>query len=94
MAEDITENKIQLVLSQFVRSIQSFDAKYDAAGRALVANDNQQFSNFTTQENQGKKLILSPPVFDATGNRTVEEAVWVVIKHLNLVLIPTVEIMA
>jgi cytochrome c peroxidase len=52
-SEDITENKIQLALSQFVRSIQSFDAKYDA-GRALVANDNQQFPNFTTQENQGK----------------------------------------
>ena len=68
-SEDITENKIQLALSQFVRSIQSFDAKYDA-GRALVANDNQQFSNFTTQENQGKNLFLSPPVFAATGNRT------------------------
>lgn len=68
-SEDITENKIQLALSQFVRSIQSFDAKYDA-GRALVANDNQQFPNFTTQENLGKNLFLSPPVFDATGNRT------------------------
>jgi cytochrome c peroxidase len=30
MALKITENKIQLALSQFVRSIQSFDAKYDA----------------------------------------------------------------
>jgi cytochrome c peroxidase len=68
-SEDITENKIQLALSQFVRSIQSFDAKYDA-GRALVANDNQQFPNFTAQENQGKNLFLTPPVFDATGNRT------------------------
>ncbi|MBB1194383.1 cytochrome-c peroxidase [Flavobacterium sp. SOK18b] len=67
-SEDITENKIQLALSQFVRSIQSFDAKYDA-GRALVANDNQQFPNFTAQENQGKNLFLTPPVFDATGNR-------------------------
>ncbi|OUD35647.1 cytochrome-c peroxidase [Flavobacterium sp. FPG59] len=68
-SEDIAENKIQLALSQFVRSIQSFDAKYDV-GRALVANDNQQFPNFTAQENQGKKLFLTPPVFDATGNRT------------------------
>nr|WP_314838755.1 cytochrome c peroxidase [uncultured Flavobacterium sp.] len=68
-SEDITENKIQLALSQFVRSIQSFDAKYDA-GRTLVANDNQQFPNFTAQENQGKNLFLTPPVFDATGNRT------------------------
>jgi cytochrome c peroxidase len=67
--EEITENKIQLALSQFVRSIQSFDSKYDA-GRALVQNDNQPFTNFTAQENQGKNLFITPPVFDATGNRT------------------------
>lgn len=68
-SETITENKIQLALAQFVRSIQSFDSKYDV-GRALVANDNQPFSNFTAQENQGKNLFLSPPIFDATGSRT------------------------
>jgi len=68
-SEEITENKIQLALAQFVRSIQSFDSKYDI-GRAQVANDGQPFPNFTPQENQGKNLFLSPPVFDATGNRT------------------------
>ncbi len=68
-SEDITENKIQLALGQFIRSIQSFDSKYDS-GRALAANDGQPFSNFTAQENQGKNLFLTPPVFDATGNRT------------------------
>ncbi|WP_338407243.1 cytochrome c peroxidase [uncultured Flavobacterium sp.] len=68
-SEGITENKIQLALAQFVRSIQSFDSKYDA-GRALVTNENQSFANFTAQENQGKNLFLTPPVFDATGNRT------------------------
>ena len=68
-SEEITENKIQLALAQFIRSIQSFDSKYDT-GRAQVANDGQQFPNFTAQENQGKNLFLSPPVFDATGNRT------------------------
>lgn len=67
-SEVITENKIQLALAQFIRSIQSFDSKYDT-GRALVANDNQPFSNFTAQENQGKNLFLTPPVFDATGSR-------------------------
>jgi cytochrome c peroxidase len=66
--EEITETKIQLALAQFVRSIQSFDSKYDA-GRTLATNDNQNFSNFTAQENQGKNLFLTPPVFDATGNR-------------------------
>ena len=68
-SEVITENKIQLALAQFVRSIQSFDSKYDA-GRALVAADNQPFTNFTAQENQGKTLFLAPAVFDAVGNRT------------------------
>ena len=67
--EDITENKIQLALAQFVRSIQSFDSKYDV-GRAQVAADNQPFPNFSNQENQGKQLFLAPPQFDATGSRT------------------------
>lgn len=67
--EEITEAKIQNALAQFIRSIQSFDSKYDA-GRALAANDGQPFTNFTTQENQGKNLFLSPPTFNATGVRT------------------------
>ncbi len=68
-SEEITENKIQLALAQFIRSIQSFDSKYDT-GRALVANDNQPFTNFTAQENQGKNLFITPPVFNASGSRT------------------------
>jgi cytochrome c peroxidase len=56
----ITEMRIQRALSQFVRSIQSFDSKYDI-GRAQVANDNQPFPNFTPQENMGKNLFLAPP---------------------------------
>jgi cytochrome c peroxidase len=67
--DEVTENRIQLALAQFIRSIQSFDSKYDL-GRAQVANDNQPFPNYSAQENQGKLLFLTPPVFDATGNRT------------------------
>ncbi|ANO48911.1 cytochrome-c peroxidase [Flavobacterium columnare] len=67
-SEEITEIKIQLALAQFVKSIQSFDSKYDV-GRALVANDNQTFPNFTAQENIGKTLFLTPSTFDTTGNR-------------------------
>ena len=67
--EEITEAKIQSALAQFIRSIQSFDSKYDA-GRALATNDGQPFSNFTAQENQGKNLFLSPPVFNTNGVRT------------------------
>lgn len=68
-SSEVTEVKIQNALAQFIRSIQSFDSKYDT-GRALEGSDNGPFSNFTVQENQGKNLFLTPPVFDAIGNRT------------------------
>ena len=64
----ITENRIQRALSQFVRSIQSFDAKYDV-GRAQAPNDGAPFPNFTAQENQGKNLFLAPPQFNPQGQR-------------------------
>jgi cytochrome c peroxidase len=55
----IDETRIQDAIAQFVRSIQSFDSKYDA-GR-LAAADNQPFPNFTGSENNGKQLFLGPP---------------------------------
>jgi cytochrome c peroxidase len=54
----IDETRIQNALAQFVRSIQSFDTKYDA-GRAVVP-DGQPFPNFTARENNGKQLFLQP----------------------------------
>lgn len=66
---NVTESRMQTALAQFVRSIQSFDSKYDV-GRAQVANDNQAFPNFTATENQGKTLFLTPPVFNAQSQRT------------------------
>ncbi len=68
-SEEITETKIQFALAQFIRSIQSFDSKYDT-GRASAANDGVPFSNFTAQENQGKNLFLTPPIFNTSGSRT------------------------
>jgi cytochrome c peroxidase len=64
----VTEARLQESLAQFVRSIQSFDSKYDA-GRAAVPNDGVPFPNFTTQENEGKNLFLTPPVFDGNSSR-------------------------
>jgi cytochrome c peroxidase len=52
----ITEARIQNAIAQFVRSIQSFDSKYDQ-GRAVAANNTANFPNFTTQENNGKRLF-------------------------------------
>ena len=66
--KNVSESRLQECLAQFIRSIQSFDAKYDA-GRAAVANDNQNFPNFTAQENTGKNLYLTPPQFNAQGVR-------------------------
>ena len=68
-SEEITETKIQFALAQFIRSIQSFDSKYDT-GRASAPNDGATFTNFTAQENQGKNLFLAPPTFNASGSRT------------------------
>lgn len=64
----VTQDRIQNALAQFIRSIQSFDSKYDA-GRAVAGNDQNPFPNYTAQENQGKQLFLAPPVFDNTGTR-------------------------
>jgi len=54
----ITEERMQDALAQFVRSMQSFDSKYDV-GRAQVGNNNANFPNFTTEENNGKTLYMS-----------------------------------
>ena len=64
----ISEQRMQECLAQFVRSIQSFDSKYDI-GRARANNPNQNFFNFTAAENTGKDLFSRPPTFDQSGNR-------------------------
>ena len=56
----ITQTRMQMALAQFIRSIQSFDSKFDA-GLAGGTPLNQDFANFTAQENQGKSLFLSTP---------------------------------
>jgi cytochrome c peroxidase len=66
--KNVTEPRLQECLSQFVRSIQSFDSKYDT-GRSQVAQEQQPFPNFTQQENMGKNMFLIPPQFDPNGNR-------------------------
>lgn len=64
----VTESRMQRALAQFIRSIQSFDSKYDV-GRAITGNDQAPFPNFTAMENQGKALFLTPPVFNVNGDR-------------------------
>lgn len=66
--KNVTEARLQECLAQFVRSIQSFDSKYDI-GRAQVAQEQQAFPNFSQEENMGKNMFLTPPQFDANGVR-------------------------
>lgn len=63
----ITEERIQKALAQFVRSIQSFDSKFDVGLTANNGNINANFANFTTQENLGKQLFLAPPNANGAG---------------------------
>ena len=60
----INSTRISNALSQFVRSIVSYQSKYDAGRSAFPAvpapapTDN--FPNFTAQENRGKQIFLNP----------------------------------
>ena len=67
--ESITEERIQNALAQFIRSIQSFDSKFDQ-GRATASSDRANFDNFTADENAGKLLFLAPTKFSSDGVRT------------------------
>ena len=53
--EEVTSNRISLALSQFIRSIVSFNSKYD---QGLEQGGNgENLPNFTNQENQGLRLF-------------------------------------
>jgi cytochrome c peroxidase len=64
--DEINELRMQKALAQFVRSIVSFDSKFDE-GRAITGNNNMPFPNFTQQENQGKMLFFAPPAQGGGG---------------------------
>jgi cytochrome c peroxidase len=56
----VTQLRMQTALAQFIRSIQSFDSKFDA-GMAATNNFNAVFPNYTVQENTGKQLFIGRP---------------------------------
>jgi len=55
---EITENRMQLALAQFIRSIQSFDSRFDE-GFVHVNSTIDPFPNFTEEENRGKNLFVN-----------------------------------
>ena len=65
----VSEERIQLALAQFIRSIQSFDSKFDVGIAQVNGNINANFPNFSDQENQGKTLFLEDARFSQAGVR-------------------------
>ena len=57
--EQVTVDRISKALAQFVRSIISFNSKYDL-GRIQVQSPLDDFPNFSAQENLGKQLFFTP----------------------------------
>lgn len=56
--ESVTSDRIALALSQFIRSMVSYESKFDE-GLAQVNDIDDNFPNFTTSENRGKQLFMS-----------------------------------
>ena len=53
----VNEERIGKALAQFVRSIVSYQSRYDE-GRARAQSAHNDFDNFTLQENRGKALFM------------------------------------
>ena len=54
----ITTEAISKAMAQFLRSMVSFQSKYDL-GRTITADRNADFPNFTQEENIGKKIFMT-----------------------------------
>ncbi len=55
---EITKQRTARALAQFLRSLISYQSKYDE-GRAKATTVRDDFANFTAQENRGKDLFLA-----------------------------------
>ena len=65
----VTEERMQLAIAQFIRSIQSFDSRFDE-GLDQAGDVGAPFANFSGPENNGKQLFLGRPVYTNSGLRT------------------------
>jgi cytochrome c peroxidase len=57
-SEEITAKRAARALAQFLRSMVSYQSKYDE-GLAKALTVREDFANFTSQENRGKRLFLN-----------------------------------
>lgn len=70
----ITEEKISKALAQFMRSIESYDSRFDEGFEMVGGTPNNEnieldFPNFTEEENLGKTLFISTAIKDVNGAR-------------------------
>ncbi|WP_405414600.1 cytochrome-c peroxidase [Maribacter sp. Asnod1-A12] len=56
--ETVSSERVALALSQFIRSMVSYESKFDE-GLAQVNDIDDNFPNFTNSENRGKQLFIS-----------------------------------
>ncbi|MEZ4985629.1 MAG: cytochrome c peroxidase [Saprospiraceae bacterium] len=63
---DIDADRIAKALAQFVRSIVSVNSRYDE-GRQAVSVPTNNFPNFSTSENNGKRIFFLPPPLGGGG---------------------------
>ena len=65
-SREISDERVAQALAQFIRAMISFDSKYDQ-GRSLVADRNEDFPNFSDQENAGKRIFMTHPIVNCFG---------------------------
>ncbi len=63
---EVSSDKISRALAQFVRSMVSYQAKYDI-GRGMVQSPYDDFPNYTQSENTGKRLFITPVPLGGLG---------------------------
>lgn len=77
---EITEERMQLALAQFIRAMVSTNSRFDE-GYAMTYDPNipgtgllQNFPNFTEQENMGKMLFMQPVHLGGAGCNACHQA--------------------
>ncbi len=68
---DIDRKKISKALAQFVRSMVSYRSKFDE-GRSKVNSKDEDFPNFSAEENLGKSIFMGNKQVNCSGCHTTE----------------------
>ncbi len=63
---EVTDERVATALAQFIGAMVSFESRYDE-GRGQVTSPLDEFPNFTTEENEGKRLFFTP-IADGGGS--------------------------